>query len=60
MMEFGYQVMLFDLQVAGATSQYGVIIIFKEMFRDMVKCYVDDLMVKLHQGMDHLKYLDLL
>lgn len=32
-------------------------VIFKEMLGDTVECYIDDLIVKSHQKMDHLEHL---
>lgn len=52
-----YQVMLFSLKNAGATYQRAMNVIFKEMLRNIVECYVDDLVVKSHRRIDRLEHL---
>lgn len=52
--QFCYQVMLFGLK-AEVTYQRAVTI--KEMLGNMVECYVDDLIIKSRQKIDHLEHL---
>lgn len=57
---FYYQVMSFDLINAGIIYQSAMTIIFKKMLGEMVECYVDDLLVKSCQRIDHLELLKVL
>lgn len=48
--------MPFDLKDVGATYQLTMTIILRKCL-DMVECYVDDLVVKSHKKIDHMKHL---
>ena len=49
-----YTVMPFGLKNAGATYQRAISAIFHVHIRKTVKCYVDDIAVKIHDKGDHL------
>lgn len=49
--------MLFSLNNVEVTHQRTTIVIFKEVLGIMVECYVDDLVIKLRQRIDHLEHL---
>ncbi|KAG9450285.1 hypothetical protein H6P81_010250 [Aristolochia fimbriata] len=51
---FCYKVMSFGLKNAGATYQRGMQNIFDDFLHKCVECYVDDLVVKTKQRLDHL------
>lgn len=49
------QVMPFSLNNTGTTFRRAITVFFKEMLKDMVNCFVDDLVVKSQERSDHLK-----
>jgi len=52
---FCYRVIPFGLKNAGATYQRAMQTIFEDMLHKIVKCYVDDLVVKSKKRLDHLQ-----
>jgi len=50
---FCYKVMPFGLKNAGATYQRAMQTIFEDMLHKTVECYVDDLVVKSKERLDH-------
>lgn len=54
---FRYQVMSFSLRMLGPRKKWEATVIFKEMLGNIVGCYVDDLVVKSCQRIDHLEHL---
>ena len=56
---YRYNVLPFELRNAGATFQRMVNKIFKDLIGDTMEVYVDDMLVKSVQSMEHLEHLDL-
>lgn len=54
---FCYKVMPFGLQNARATYQRAMIVIFGNLLHKEIKCYVDDLIIKISNVSDHLEAL---
>jgi len=52
-----YKVMPFDLKNAGATFQRMVNQVFKELIRNTIEVYVDDMLIKSLDRSDHVKNL---
>jgi len=53
-----YKVMPFGLKNAGATFQQIVNKVFNDLIGDTIKVYMDDMLVKSVQRMEHLQHLD--
>ena len=53
-----YKVMPFGLKNAGTTFQWMVNKVFKDLIGNTMEVYVDDMLVKSVQRMDHLQHLD--
>jgi hypothetical protein len=54
-----YKVMPFGLKNAGATYQRAMTIIFDDLLHEIVECYVDDLVVKAKNKVEHLDHLQI-
>jgi ribonuclease HI/transposase InsO family protein len=54
-----YNVMPFGLKNAGATYQRAMTVIFNDLLHEVVECYVDDLVVKTKNKIDHLNDLQI-
>jgi len=54
---FCYKVMPFGLKNAGATYQRAMQTIFDDMLHKTVECYVDDLVVKSKERVEHVQDL---
>ena len=52
---FCYKGMLFRLKNAGATYQRMIVKIFKPLIGKTMDAYIDDIVVKIKKGSDHLK-----
>lgn len=54
---YHYTMLLFELINAGATYQMLVNTLFAGMSRDTMQAYVDDMLVTLFKGVDHVEDL---
>jgi hypothetical protein len=49
--------MLFGLKNAGATYQRAMIVVLDRLLYEIIECYIDDIIIKSKQEIDHLKHL---
>jgi hypothetical protein len=52
-----YKVMSFGLKNAGPTYHRAMTVVLDKLLYEIVECYIDDIIIKSKQEIDHLKHL---